>query len=56
MNCSWCWQGDMLVLLFIQAAMVMKEGETLLNALVFVGLYQDEKGVYVEGQSMKIGF
>lgn len=30
---------------FIQAAMVMKEGETPLNALVFVGLYQDEKGV-----------
>ena len=30
---------------FIQAAMVMKEGETPLNDLVFVGLYQDEKGV-----------
>lgn len=30
---------------FIQAAMVMKEGEAPLGDLVFVGLYQDEKGV-----------
>ena len=30
---------------FIQSAMVMKEGEIPLTALVFVGLYQNEKGV-----------
>lgn len=30
---------------FIRSALVMKEGETPLTALVFVGLYQDEKGV-----------
>lgn len=30
---------------FIQMAMVMKEGELPLGNLVFVGLYQDEKGV-----------
>lgn len=30
---------------FIRSAMIMKEGEFPLTALVFVGLYQDEKGV-----------
>lgn len=30
---------------FIRSAMVMKEGEIPLTALMFVGLYQDEKGV-----------
>lgn len=30
---------------FIRSAMVMKKGEFPLTALVFVGLYQDEKGV-----------